>query len=239
MMNQPPVDGPVGPGVDRVLSSAMDLYGPAVLREPARLRLYLQTQCPAAAREIGAVMAALGEGVPQAMLAAHSEEDIDVLLPLLIDRLAAKLPIKGAEWAVRAWAHALAMSTRALDAPPTAVARATTAVTSQRSNAAEVLGIGRGSERVAPQVPKVMSPVSSPVVVPAPLMPESSSLQQPASTPEPMLMPELASTHQPIEIPAPIVISEPIVTRETVVASPVEPAPEVESASIEDALIED
>ena len=160
-MNQTPLDGSPDGVVERALSSVIDMYGSSLLREPDRLKVYLDRNCAGATREIALVMAAVTEGVPQAMLAAHSDDDLKVLLPQLVKRLIERAAIgrSPATWAVRAWAHTLAVSSSVLDDGRIAEAPATSPNATQRSSAAEVLRIA--SPAVLDVAPPPMRPEAS------------------------------------------------------------------------------
>ena len=209
MMNQTPLDGSAVSAVERALSSVIDLHGPSLLREPDRLKVYLDHNCSGATREIALVMAAVTEGVPQAMLSAHYDDHLNVLLPQLVTRLTERAAIEPvpATWAVRAWAHALAISSSALDCGRIAETHATTPNASQRSSAAEVLGIG------TPVVRKVAPP---------PMQPEASA---PPALTRLVATTEVAADEHPVRAAIPHPVIEPAVTSAV--------APEARAAPIE------
>ena len=165
-MNHTPLDLSAGSAVVQALSSAIDLHGPSLLREPDRLKVYLDQHCPNATREIALIVAAITEGVPQAMLAAHSDDDLEVLLPRLVKRLIERAAIEpaSATWAVRTWAHALAVSSSVLDGGRIAETRAAAPVATQRSSAAEVLRVATPAVQHVAR-PPMHAEASTPAVV--------------------------------------------------------------------------
>lgn len=153
MINRAPLDISAASAVQRALSSVIDLYGPSLLRDPDRLKGYLRDNCAGATREITLVMAAMTDGVPQAMLAVHSDDDLRALLPQLVTRLTERAAIERipATWAVRAWAHALAVSASVLEGGRIAETHPTPPNATHRASASEVLRIVTPADRnVAP-----------------------------------------------------------------------------------------
>ncbi len=99
----------------------LEQFGPGVAAQQDRLRSLLQDECPAAKREIAALMQAVDEGIPDDLLRVTSGEPFESLGPRLAKRLSEQkaLEREAAEWAVQAWAHALGVD---LAAPPRSIA---------------------------------------------------------------------------------------------------------------------
>ena len=98
-----------GETVEHALRSAFDLYGPDMLYAAERLRIFLTDRCPAAESDIALVMAGLDEQVPQALLSAHTADELKSLLPRLQARLTDQRSLNryAAAWSVTTWADAL------------------------------------------------------------------------------------------------------------------------------------
>ncbi|MEO8937667.1 MAG: hypothetical protein ABI277_16125 [Burkholderiaceae bacterium] len=93
------------------LAAAIDRYGPALFLDHDRLKFLLHQACPDETREITLILAALAEKVPQRMLAAHSDEELQDSLPNLVQELVgnAAFERRSAVWSVKVWAGALAL----------------------------------------------------------------------------------------------------------------------------------
>ncbi|MEO8936187.1 MAG: hypothetical protein ABI277_02445, partial [Burkholderiaceae bacterium] len=93
------------------LAATIDRYGPALFLDHDRLKFLLNQACPDATREITLILAALGEKVPQRLLAAHSDEELQNALPNLVQELVgnAAFDRRSAVWSVKVWAGALAL----------------------------------------------------------------------------------------------------------------------------------
>jgi len=100
-----------GESVETALQLAVDLHGPGLLNRPDKLKLHLDTQCPAAGSDISFLLAALEERVPQALLAMTSAAQMQTVVPQLQETLAERRGINpfAASWAVSTWASALRM----------------------------------------------------------------------------------------------------------------------------------
>ena len=99
------------------LSAIVDRYGPTLFFEPERLKLYLLQGHPDAGRDVSLLLSALAARVPQQVLAATSDSDLQAMLPRLVGTLAnsAAFDRDSATWVVRAWTHALGLPTPGLD----------------------------------------------------------------------------------------------------------------------------
>lgn len=106
--------------IEGALRALLDLYGPAMLFEPDRLATDLRAHHPEAEREIPVLLEALAEQVPQDLLGAHTEADLQDLLPHLIDRLSDRKSLTPAAsaWAVRTWARGLGFAVDVAGALP-------------------------------------------------------------------------------------------------------------------------
>jgi hypothetical protein len=105
-----------GPALRRILVED----GRSVLRDPSRLRHLLADYCPGARLEMEAILAAVDEGIPQAMLEKAElgrAQAADMARRLEAGRGLAR---GSAEWAVETWAFALE---RSLSAGPEPSAR--------------------------------------------------------------------------------------------------------------------
>ncbi len=102
--------------IEAALASLVDVYGLAILRVPDQIKLRLAQAQPDAQRQIDAVLSALAANVPQMLRKAHDDDRLNELLPQLAERVGAQgsLDAATASWAVRAWAHALALPTTSL-----------------------------------------------------------------------------------------------------------------------------
>lgn len=109
-----------GSAIESALRALLDLYGPAMLFEPDRLATDLREQHPEAAREIPVLIEALAEQVPQDLLGAHTDADLQQLLPQLVLRLSDRksLTPEASAWAVRTWARGLGLAVDAAGALP-------------------------------------------------------------------------------------------------------------------------
>ncbi len=105
--------------VEAELASLVDVYGLAILQVPDQIKLRLAQACPGAQRQIDAVLSALAADVPQRLRKAHDDERLQGLLQQLVQRVEdhGSLDAATASWAVRAWAHALALPTESLAKP--------------------------------------------------------------------------------------------------------------------------
>ncbi len=105
--------------VEAELASLVDVYGLAILQVPEQIKLRLAQACPGAQRQIDAVLSALAADVPQRLRKAHDDEKLHGLLQQLVERVEdhGSLDAATASWAVRAWAHALALPTDSLARP--------------------------------------------------------------------------------------------------------------------------
>ena len=108
--------------LEAAVKASIDLHGPSLLFEPGRLAEILNAQSPEAGHEVALLIQALEEQVPEDLLGAHSNEEVDALLPLLAKRLADRkdLSPEASNWAVTTWARVLGISsaaTQALAAP--------------------------------------------------------------------------------------------------------------------------
>ena len=173
-MGSTPRDNLAVRNVEKTLATLVDLHGPSLIYEADRLEQQLDRQCPEASHEIALVVSALRQRVPQSMLAARSEEHLQTLLPPLVELLVSGTGTdrESATWAVRTWAHALALPATGLDRehPPAAGRHPDTAAANQRSNAAQVLGFGESPVRGGLSSPVAGSPAAQgPVDVPAPI----------------------------------------------------------------------
>ena len=106
--------------IEAALQSLIDLNGPALLFESDRLASDLRERCPDAEREISVLLRALDVQVPQDLLSAHTDEDLQSLLPRLAKQLSdrKRLATGASTWAVRTWARALGLSVFATGALP-------------------------------------------------------------------------------------------------------------------------
>lgn len=95
--------------LEAALHSVIDLNGPALLFEPDRLRRSLEAHCPDQPGGIELLLMALDEQVPQSLLGAHTEDEMQRLMPQSIDRLVATgfVEPEQARWAVTTWAQAI------------------------------------------------------------------------------------------------------------------------------------
>ncbi len=103
--------------IETELASLVDVYGLAILQVPEQIKLRLAQAQPDAQRQIDAVLSALEADVPQRLRKAHDDERLDGLLEQLVKRVEdhGSLDAATASWAVRAWAHALALPTASLE----------------------------------------------------------------------------------------------------------------------------
>lgn len=113
----PDVPTPARARLAAALSSAIDRFGANVFRDPDHLKLVLGQACPDAARDIALVVTAITEEVPQKLLAAPSNSELEALLPRLVQRLHERAAIDraSATWVVRTLTHALALPTAGLE----------------------------------------------------------------------------------------------------------------------------
>ena len=105
--------------IEAELGSLVDIYGQSLLDDPEQVRRLLLQSCPDALRHVMALVDAVQAGVPNRL---HGAKDDAALSPLLHDsvrhlRERASLDDAWATWAVRTWAHALALPTIGLDDP--------------------------------------------------------------------------------------------------------------------------
>lgn len=175
------------------LASMIDLHGPALLHEPDRLKRQLDAALPDARRDVELILASLTAEVPHALLAAHSDGQLRALFPQLVDRLVRGTGVEraAATWAVRTWAHALAVAVGGADAGrPDGDRRAADRDAfddgphagdaqherrlredrdaARRASTAEVLGFGaRPIRHKAPSTVRPPSPIESPPTAPA------------------------------------------------------------------------
>ena len=73
------------------------------MHEPDRLKRQLDGALPAGGREVELILSSLHEEVPHALLAAHSDDQLQTLVPKLIDRL---VDHTGAERGAATWGGA-------------------------------------------------------------------------------------------------------------------------------------
>ena len=148
--------------VEAELASLVDVYGLAILHVPEQIKLRLAQACPGAQRQIDAVLSALAADVPQRLRKANDDDKLHGLLQQLVERVEdhGSLDAATASWAVRAWAHALALPTASL-------AKATRAQepSMAREFAAVVTPLGRKTPSAAGVIPKVPStpPIDAPI----------------------------------------------------------------------------
>lgn len=115
----PAVPAPSRARLAAALSSAIDRFGANVFRDPDHLKLVLGQACPDSAQDIALVLTAITEEVPQKLLAAPSNSELEALLPRLVQRLHERAAIDraSATWVVRTLTHALALPTAGLEGP--------------------------------------------------------------------------------------------------------------------------
>ena len=106
------VAGPADSPIETALRSLIDLNGPALLFESDRLASDLRERCSDAEREISVLLRALDLQAPHELLGAHTDEDLQSLLPRLAKQLSdrKRLSIEASTWAVRTWARGLGLS---------------------------------------------------------------------------------------------------------------------------------
>lgn len=145
--------------VESALATAIDRVGPVLFFDPDRLRSLLRQVTTEAPVEIEMVIAALGEEVPQHLLASNGDDEVAALLPRLVQRVMKNRKVERgpAAWAVRTWAHALALPTTGLDAAATSAPIAA-------PKAVDVAAIVQPRAEVPNRRPPV--PVPMPAVVP-------------------------------------------------------------------------
>ncbi len=84
-------------------------YGTTILNDGRRCEGLLLDLCPLHYRENGVLIAALNEGIPDALLNSSLKSGIDLLLPRLTQQLIRNSAVtqEESEWAVHSWAIAL------------------------------------------------------------------------------------------------------------------------------------
>ena len=95
------------------LATLVDRRGLAVLDEPAQIRLSLIEACPDAPEHVAALVAAARARVPQRLSHAVDDERLSGVLQASTRLAEERGPLDPAwaQWAVRVWAHALALPT--------------------------------------------------------------------------------------------------------------------------------
>lgn len=98
--------------IEAALQALIERYGPALLFESNHLASHLRERCPDAEREITVLLRALDVQVPQDLLSAHTDEDLQSLLPRLAKQLSdrKRLADEASTWAVRTWARGLGLA---------------------------------------------------------------------------------------------------------------------------------
>jgi len=189
----PAVSGPSRPRafVESALATAIDRYGPALFFDPDRLRQLLTEATTEAPKEIDLLLDALSETVPQTLLAAHGNE-IESLLPRLVKQVMKHANVERgpATWAVRTWAHALALPTATIDSPARTMAAHPAAVNGGVDFASVITPrnqapvIARTSlDRAAPPSPEPVASPPDPVEVAAPMRAPPPPIARPAPVP--------------------------------------------------------
>lgn len=99
--------------IEAELASLIDIYGLPLTEQPEQLRLLLSRACPTEPQQIAMIVAALNAQIPQGLRAAEADEALPSVLRRSATHLQAHAGIAPgwASWAVRAWAHALALPT--------------------------------------------------------------------------------------------------------------------------------
>ncbi len=108
-----------GSRVEAELASLIDVYGLQIIEQPEQIRLLLAQACSDGTRHIDAILVALSAKVPQRLRAAQDDRSLPGQLRRSVQLVQrhASLDAAPATWAVRAWAHALALPTTSLDGP--------------------------------------------------------------------------------------------------------------------------
>jgi hypothetical protein len=111
--------------VDAELATLIDVHGLGLLDESGQLRRLLLQACPDGRREVAAILAAMSADIPNRLRRADDDEKLPALLKECSQYLQdhGSFDAEWASWAVRAWAHALALPTIGLGAgtPTTAL----------------------------------------------------------------------------------------------------------------------
>ena len=221
------------------LSAIVDRYGPTLFFEPERLKLYLLQGHPDAGRDVSLLLSALAARVPQQVLAATSDSDLQAMLPRLVGTLAnsAAFDRDSATWVVRAWTHALGLPTPGLDGS-VVIAR------SDRHTAVDFAAIVTPATDRKPAEPTPIAapspapePAPQPVAAPIAVTPEPVPIIAHEEIVEPpVVWSEIASVSTPLPEPEPIesyiehvAPLEPIAALEPV--EPIEPVAAMEPAS--------
>ena len=185
--------------IEAALSTAVDTYGPALFREPLRLKDHLDQTDPEARTEITLLLTALEEQVPQTLIEANDDDQVAGLLPRLVDRMAARTEGDRAKaiWAVRTWTHALAL--------PFAFA-----------SAAPVKAAVKAAPTVGPDFAAIVTPAGRhraepPVAAPVPAAPPPEPVPVPEPVPEPVAEPIPAPVPEPEPEPQPELVVDPLV----------------------------